>query len=440
VYQTRNRSPYLWVVTLVVVMAILFDVRLGRVGPIRLELLINLCLASGMILVAWTTRRGSPVLTLKRMGLFGVAYILTLFLSFTWSVSMTETIFQAGIFTLLLLFFMSMRYPVEEEMLVHVFKLLGYLALISWLFYAVAGDIALSPKEVAWRLRGILGHEQRLAIYMAYALIILTCLRINNVEVPNWRFWAFLMMVTLLATQARAFTAFTVLIIAALLFTRVAWVRYLSIALSFPVIFLAITALPDFLQFFSRGDADFTLTGRTSIWAFALTRWQDSQLLGYGYGAFGDFITTNLVFDSYVPPHAHNAIIHSLFETGLVGTALLLAWMGSLVMIRSRLTPAPHRWIVLMAFFAGLTGVVFGEKMSGALALLLMFASAAWSASYNSARQGRGGLYAGGRASWPSELGSDKRCPAQAGRARAGAAQFGPPPVDRPWKKHIEPE
>jgi len=66
----------------------------------------------------------------------------------------------------------------------------------------------------------------------------------------------------------------------------------------------------------------FTFSGRTQVWRKALDLSMDSPFLGYGFQADRYLLNT----------HAHNSFIHSLLQTGIVGTVpflagLLLAWL-----------------------------------------------------------------------------------------------------------------
>ena len=66
----------------------------------------------------------------------------------------------------------------------------------------------------------------------------------------------------------------------------------------------------------------FEFTGRTKVWRQALDLFTDSPLLGYGFHADRLLLGT----------HAHNSLVHSLIQTGLLGAipfmaALLLGWI-----------------------------------------------------------------------------------------------------------------
>lgn len=66
----------------------------------------------------------------------------------------------------------------------------------------------------------------------------------------------------------------------------------------------------------------YTFTGRTEVWAEGLRRFRESPFIGYGFHA------DRLLLGA----HAHNSFIHSLLQTGIIGTipllsALVLGWL-----------------------------------------------------------------------------------------------------------------
>ena len=85
------------------------------------------------------------------------------------------------------------------------------------------------------------------------------------------------------------------------------------------------------------------LSGRTLIWAAAWEFIKQSPILGYG------FLADRLVLGT----HIHNAFMHAMIQTGIVGTvpfvgALLYGWMLVLRAVR-RLNqlPEPHKILVI---------------------------------------------------------------------------------------------
>ena len=86
-----------------------------------------------------------------------------------------------------------------------------------------------------------------------------------------------------------------------------------------------------------------TLSGRTLVWAKGLRLFKESPYLGFGFHADRLLLGT----------HMHNAFLHALLQTGLLGTipfvaAILLAW-GLLIraLLRRSALPLPHQHLVI---------------------------------------------------------------------------------------------
>jgi O-antigen ligase len=83
-----------------------------------------------------------------------------------------------------------------------------------------------------------------------------------------------------------------------------------------------------------RGEGLDTLSGRTVAFSYLIERWQESPLIGYGFGAG----TRNLLIDFVAREGihigaGHDAVSTVLVDLGVIGFALLLtsfvvAWMG----------------------------------------------------------------------------------------------------------------
>jgi exopolysaccharide production protein ExoQ len=88
-----------------------------------------------------------------------------------------------------------------------------------------------------------------------------------------------------------------------------------------------------------------TLTGRTRIWDITLQAWQENVLFGYGAGIWGP--ERQREFQMFYVGQAHNQIVQTLGEAGLVGVALLAAYLGTLLTTALSIFVA-SRGIVLM--------------------------------------------------------------------------------------------
>ena len=75
----------------------------------------------------------------------------------------------------------------------------------------------------------------------------------------------------------------------------------------------------------------FTFTGRTSVWDESFELFKDSPLLGYGFHA------DRIILEA----HVHNSLLHSLLQTGVLGTipflaALAFGWILFIMIFRER--------------------------------------------------------------------------------------------------------
>jgi O-antigen ligase len=71
------------------------------------------------------------------------------------------------------------------------------------------------------------------------------------------------------------------------------------------------------------------LTGRTDIWAFVLKEWSREPLLGHGLGATRIVISEGWASQwGKTTATAHNALLESLLDLGVVGTAALVSLVG----------------------------------------------------------------------------------------------------------------
>lgn len=87
-------------------------------------------------------------------------------------------------------------------------------------------------------------------------------------------------------------------------------------------------------------DQFYTFTGRTDLWAFALSELNESPLLGFGYGA-GRVV---LIDEFFWAGTGHNLWIEAALSVGLIGATLLtvvLLWAAARSYLLQRVTPGP---------------------------------------------------------------------------------------------------
>jgi exopolysaccharide production protein ExoQ len=121
------------------------------------------------------------------------------------------------------------------------------------------------------------------------------------------------------------------------------------------------------------------LTGRPHMWRATLEVWREHPWLGYGpelfhSGVVADKVQQKLRYTVHVP-HAHNQLVQTLGQSGIVGALTLLVYLGSLLFhgIRSRsATSGLSLLLVLALLVRGVTEVPL-QFFAGDSTLLLHF-------------------------------------------------------------------
>ena len=355
-----------------------------RVGGLRLNLLVFVALMYVLLL----HRFRSVVRNITTLFLWPVAalaaYCFWAFLSLAWSPVPSESAAQAGLLAGALVLAVSYADIPVVHLAREFARVATFVALISWLLLVIAPNVAVQP-DVTWRLNGAMGHEQRLALVVGAAIVLWVALRLNGTRVFKSQaldvFALVLLGATLLATQTRANTVYVLVVVGALVYLRTrppVKVLLLSVFAAF-VVWLTLNFNDVMASLEREGSNTATLTGRTTIWEGALAMVPAHPWEGYGYGSFYSPLTAHF-FANYIAPHAHNTWINALFETGIIGVTLLSMFLlGGLAaghVSKSNLYAWP---IVLFVCLCGLTGVVFGEKLSTLwIIAAAMVAQVAW--------------------------------------------------------------
>lgn len=116
-------------------------------------------------------------------------------------------------------------------------------------------------------------------------------------------------------------------------------------AIGVVVVLAALAAVFDVVGFVEHRSDLVSLTGRTQIWDITLRAWRENILFGYGPAIWG--VDRQREFHMFYVGHAHNQIVQTLGEAGLVGLALLLAYL--LVQLMAALRNfVPSRGIALL--------------------------------------------------------------------------------------------
>ncbi|MBV7298649.1 O-antigen ligase family protein [Enterovibrio paralichthyis] len=132
------------------------------------------------------------------------------------------------------------------------------------------------------------------------------------------------------------------------------------------------------LQSTSSGNKNNSIGVRLDLWKTALSASESHAIFGYGDLALRETIAKLPNPSAALQPHTHNQFLDTLARSGLVGLALLLAWIlspllriSSLNKAQLALTPLVSS-LVLMVLLAGLTDVPFHHTHLVYLYTLLM--------------------------------------------------------------------
>lgn len=92
-----------------------------------------------------------------------------------------------------------------------------------------------------------------------------------------------------------------------------------------------------------------TLTGRATIWATAISTWEDNLWFGYGPDAWGPLFRAHVGLPFAF--HAHNQFLNTLSSAGLFGGLALLIYVGMLAWGSVKAAPATRGASLALALF-----------------------------------------------------------------------------------------
>jgi exopolysaccharide production protein ExoQ len=200
---------------------------------------------------------------------------------------------------------------------------------------------------VNWRLFGLTPHANALGPIALVALVIEFHQPFES-RVLRWLNLSVSLMVLLLAQSKTAWVAALVILAVVWVplalrraftttaplrrFNQVVWSTWAVIVLLL-VFAAALVAFDVTEKLLSKTDV-LTLTGRTEIWDITLRAWKENVLFGFGPQVWGT--QRQLRFQMFHVGHAHNQLIQSLGEAGVVGLLLLLIYVGVLFSVAFR--------------------------------------------------------------------------------------------------------
>lgn len=238
---------------------------------------------------------------------------------------------------------------------------LGGVAWSSWLAVLIVPDWAATWTYAdgaipgfTLRLYGVTPHANMLGPMMVSYLVL-------GWATPARSMWARLtggvVAAALVASQSKTAWALLVILyglrVAALLCSqpltvRVAWISLLTagaiLAASILVLATDIERRFEHLWGVLRHGRFATLTGRMPLWLYTLGVWLKNPWFGYGPHLWDrDMRLAYLPILGWAPPHAHNQLIQTLGEAGILGAIALVAY-GVMLLQSARSVGALTQW------------------------------------------------------------------------------------------------
>jgi O-antigen ligase len=358
---------------------------------INLDRLLRLLIGMGALVIGLAYLPKTYRLVLKPPAIFLLVYVLFAFLSTVYSATPGYT-FETGmiLFGFILFSAAAPRVLTLKAALMTIAVSLGLFVALSWGVYLVLPE---AGRTSAWTLLGyvyrldgltahanILGRVVMLFLGAIFLLFVYRYARLQLLIAP-----ALLGLATLAFSDSR--TSMLAFAAALMVFAlrRLPWLLIpVCLAMIAAVLYLLylswLGAGTEVLEALSRtGSADeiATLTGRTELWAVVVEKIKESPWLGYGYGASHFILSRDVTGFGWDHPHAHNMILQSLLNVGVIGTLFLvlaLTWQAEALVKR----PAAFRDLLfILVVITGLTEAAALRPEPNTL-ILLWFMSLVW--------------------------------------------------------------
>ena len=291
-----------------------------------------LMIAASLILLGVSLRRTKRgVATGSLLALSAVGFLC---LSALWSLDPQTTVRVAIVYLWVILGAIGIARTMDADEYMHLLVWCCFLAAIASLFLTVASPrvaFTVGDSEGNVNFNGIFAHKNVLGQVMATGALA----TLHDIRVTRGRYLGKLCMLFVLVGMAYASKS-TGAFMAALVFCGISgfdslWrrggaARLTGVILAVflvPLIIVAVIAPDTLLELIGK---DPTLTGRTEIWAYVIQDIWMKPWLGWGYFSFWRLANPAALEISnavhWIVPHAHNGLLESLLEIGMIGTAL----------------------------------------------------------------------------------------------------------------------
>ncbi|MGI2902620.1 O-antigen ligase family protein [Tolypothrix sp. VBCCA 56010] len=291
-------------------------------------------MSSILICVFWK----STIITVSQ-NIFICILTALAFLSFSWSEFPDVTLFNARDILMMTSFslYFAIRFSLKEQvqLVAYTFFLGSIISIIFALGYpniGIHGADGLVEHLGTWK--GIYGHKNHLGSMMVLSSFTFFLLPKENSNLYKWAGLIFSVILMELSTSKTSLVLSFVLILIIILYKNFRWQGKISVVFTNIGILIlgcvAVLVLTYWIELLTGLGRDPSLTGRTPIWGYALTRLMERPLLGYGRGAFwapnSQYAVEagQAISSGWIAPHAHNGFVDLALDVGLIGLSLFL--------------------------------------------------------------------------------------------------------------------
>jgi exopolysaccharide production protein ExoQ len=278
----------------------------------------------------------STIITISRNIALFLLVALSL-ISFFWSEFSGYTL-STSLEVLILTFFglyIAKQFSLKEQVKLLAFTLL-IVAFSSIIFVIVFPAIGIhgANEEYSGAWRGVYAQKNALGSAMVLSALSFFALPKENSSLYKWFGLSLSLFLIVLSVSKTALVIVFLLIFIMMFYQKFRWQGKLSIIfIDIGILILGCVSLvvsSYWIELITGLGRDPTLTGRTPLWNYGLSKLVERPLLGYGFGTFFSPDSNYAIEASYavgtgwVAPNIHNGFLEISLDLGLIGLLLFL--------------------------------------------------------------------------------------------------------------------
>jgi exopolysaccharide production protein ExoQ len=288
-------------------------------------------ISTALVCIFW---KDTIFILLRNKLLFLLTFLALI--SFIWSAAPEFTLSNTRDVMMMTCFgiYFASRFTLKEQVQ-HIALTLLIGAFLSTIFAFTIPAVAIHGADHPGAWKGIYGYKNGLGSMMILSLLAFFLSPKDNSKLYKWSGFSFSLILMILSTSKTSLVLFFLLIFMMQFYKNFRWRGKISIL--FIDLGILVSGCFSFLIFsywvelLTGLGKDPTLTGRTPVWGFAISKLMERPLFGYGREAFwapksqfaieaGRTVTTG----GWIVPHAHNGFIDIALDVGLIGLLLFL--------------------------------------------------------------------------------------------------------------------